>query len=87
MEIFISQTQLEVDQADGITWLAQDQQRMFFRRGLESADEDTTLWFLIEWRDIPSNAAPRAALTVNGTTWGFLKTVYKAEGNEGRLPG
>jgi len=57
MKIRIIQTDLQVDAGD-ITYMVTDQQDMFFRRGLVDAGEDTTRWFLFEWRDLPKLAAP-----------------------------
>jgi hypothetical protein len=83
MHIRIDQTQLEVDETEGTTWLATDLQDMFFRRGLVDAGEDTTHWFLLEWRDIPISLAPRMGSDplskevigpeVLPTTWGALR--------------
>lgn len=90
MTIRINQTQLEVDQTDGITWLAQDIQDMFFRQGDFEAGEDSTNWFLIEWRDIPTSGAPRlgddplsaksASPGVTPISWGALRQkAFKGE--------
>jgi hypothetical protein len=61
MQIHVNQTQLEVDEVSGTTWLVTEQQDMFFRKGLESAGEDTTHWFLMEWHDLDlsGGAAPQ----------------------------
>jgi hypothetical protein len=65
--IRITQTRLEVEQTDGITWLVQGRQDMFFRPGRPQIGEDPMNWFLIEWRDIPSPAAASSALTPRTT--------------------
>jgi hypothetical protein len=57
-KIRINQTFLQVDETTGITWVVSDLQDMFFRPGDATLGEDENLWFLIEWRDIPSTAAP-----------------------------
>ncbi len=78
MNIRINQVQLVVDQTDGITWLVIDTQDMFFRPGNPDLGESPDLWFLIEWRDIPSAAAPRVSpATEEPATWGLLKTIYE----------
>jgi len=58
LKIRIINTELEVDQTDGITWLVTDQQDMFFRAGIEANGENPARWFLYEWDDIPTAAAP-----------------------------
>jgi hypothetical protein len=78
-KIRILQTDLQVD--NFITFLVTDQQDMFFRPGRADAGEDTTHWFLIEWRDLPSlsqvqtggPAEPGAPSAVEPTTWGMVK--------------
>jgi hypothetical protein len=67
-----------------ITFLVTDQQDLFFRRGLADAGEDTTRWFLFEWRDLPtysqlepgSFGSIEAPTPVNRMTWGGLKARY-----------
>ena len=75
VRIRIITTDLEVDQTDGITWLITDQQDFFFRQGKAENGEDPTHWFIYEWDDLPTAAAPglRAG---GGTTWGNLKNLY-----------
>ena len=58
LKIRIINTDLQVDQTDGITWVVTDQQDMFFRSGIEANGEDPTHWFLYEWDDIPTLSAP-----------------------------
>ena len=72
-------TNLEVDQTDGITWTSSDQQDMFFRKGEATAGEDTTRWFLFEWRDLESRtgSSPMGRpVPVLPSTWGKIKTLY-----------
>jgi hypothetical protein len=83
MKIRINPTFLEVDQVDGITWQVDgDIQDMFFRTGDPAAGQDSTHWFLIEWRDIPDPAGAPGALgpltdgsraAVHQTSWGMLR--------------
>jgi len=76
VRIRIVTTDLQVDQTDGITWVVTDQQDFFFRQGKAENGEDPTHWFIYEWDDLPTVAAPglRAG---GGTTWGNLKNLYK----------
>jgi hypothetical protein len=80
---------VEVDDRYGTAYLADgDFEDLFFRKGLlQNAGEDTTLWYLFEWRDIrnPSRngAAPGDAGETAGTpapvqsiTWGLIKQLY-----------
>jgi hypothetical protein len=64
-----------------------DIQDMFFRHGNAAADEDTTRWFLFEWRDIPdpSGTGRAPGIRTTGTvapaaiedgTWGRIKTFF-----------
>jgi hypothetical protein len=76
MNIRILQTQLEIDQTDGTTWVVSDQQDMFFRRGLVSAGEDTSRWFLMEWWDLDSPGLASVS-SAKETTWGKMKSLYK----------
>jgi len=87
VKVRILQTDLQVD-VDLMTLLVTDQQDMFFRRGFAEAGEDTTHWFLFEWRDLPtlarpglesfgSSAAPTP--TVASLTWWKLKTLFGAK--------
>lgn len=73
VKLQITNTNLEVDQADGITWLVLDRQEMYFRAGLDGEDPDR--WFMIEWRDIPTVNSPSSA-AVKATTWGKIKAQY-----------
>jgi hypothetical protein len=58
--IRINQTFLEVDEVAGITWQVTDLQDMFFRPGRAEKGEDPSLWYLLEWRDLPgAGQAPR----------------------------
>jgi hypothetical protein len=81
MWIRVTQTALEVDQTDGITWTVTEPQDFFFRSGNPSAGEDPSHWFLLEWRDLDQIAfAPRLtpeATAVRATTWGQMKVLYK----------
>jgi len=78
MWIRISQTLLEVDQIDGITWFVQDVQDMYFRRGDERYGENPAIWFLLEWRDVqPPDSLQAAAGGEQQATWGWLKTLYR----------
>lgn len=76
MKIRITGTQLEVQQADGTSFLVEDMQDMFFRAGNVSLGEDPSEWFLIEWRDIPSQAAASAPWSGGLVTWGGIKSRY-----------
>ncbi len=64
LKLRLSPIDLEVDQTDGTTWVVQgDIQDMFFRKGMVEAGEDTTRWYLFEWRDIPgAGTAPSGGL-------------------------
>jgi len=76
LKIRIINTDLQVDQTDGITWVITDQQDFFFRQGKVQNGEDPTHWFIYEWDDIPTVAAP--GLETGGTTtWGNLKNLYE----------
>jgi hypothetical protein len=86
--IRINPTQLEVDQIGGdqagtTFQVTGDIQDMFFRRGNAAAAEDTTRWFLFEWRDLPdpsgTTGAPGVIQTAStgdqalrDVTWGEL---------------
>jgi hypothetical protein len=74
LRIRIITTDLQVDQTDGTTWVVTDQQDLFFRQGKSSLGEDPTRWFIHEWDDLPSLAAPGLAGQL--ATWGKLKTLY-----------
>lgn len=82
-KIRITKTGLEVD-VDLVTFVVNGQQDMFFRHGLAEAGEDTTRWFLFEWRDLPTQTQPELGSSektggvtpVKPNTWGKLKTVY-----------
>ena len=75
LKIRVIATDLQVDQKDGTTWVATDQQDFFFRQGKAANGEDPTRWFIYEWDDLPTLGAPglRAG---GGTTWGEIKTLY-----------
>jgi hypothetical protein len=81
LTIRINPTQLEVDQIGGdkpgTTYQVDgDIQDMFFRRGNAEAGEDTTRWFIIEWRDIPNPAAaPRTVQPASAGEAGNVQTV------------
>jgi hypothetical protein len=67
-----------------------DFQDLFFRKGLPAnADEDTTLWYLFEWRDIRNpggnGSAPGGGVDPAGAqgptpveriTWGMIKQLF-----------
>ncbi len=80
LKIRIITTDLQVDQTDGTTWLVQDQQDMFFRKGLVENNENPDHWWLYEWNDIPTLAAPGVRPLSDGssasqqqtTSWGAL---------------
>ena len=75
LKIRVINTDLQVDQTDGITWVITDQQDFFFRQGKTQNGEDPTHWFIYEWDDIPTVTAP--GLETGGTTtWGNLKNLY-----------
>jgi hypothetical protein len=83
-KIRIDQVMLQVDETTGITWQVYDLQDMFFRLGDATLGENPDHWFLIEWRDIPSTAAPLpAAGSFIGpasslpSTWGKIKSQYQ----------
>src|SRR5262245_55532994 len=81
LKIRIITSDLQVDQTDGTTWLVQDQQDMFFRKGIEANGENPDYWWLYEWDDLPSlNTAPGMRPLSTGasrtqeyaTSWGRL---------------
>jgi len=74
LRIRIITTDLQVDQTDGTTWVIQDQQDFFFRQGKTVNNEDPTHWFIYEWDDLPTLAAP--GLLGEETTWGKIKSQY-----------
>jgi len=73
LRIRILTTDLEIDQADGITWVVSDQQDLFFRQG--KGGEDPTHWFIYQWHDLPTLHAPE--LPAATTTWGQMKLLYR----------
>ncbi len=88
LKVRVSPTNLVVDDRSGITWEVKgDIQDMYFRKGrLENAGEDTTSWYLFEWRDLPAGYRNSAAPGVGESavqpatewmTWGRLKTRYR----------
>jgi|GEM_PF-593124 len=77
LKIRIITTDLQVDQTDGTTWVVTDQQDFFFRQGKAANGEDPTHWFIYEWDDLPTLAAPQLLLgPAAPTTWGKIKTKY-----------
>ena len=76
LKIRIITTDLQVDQTDGTTWLIQDQQDMYFRKGIEANGEDPTHWWLYEWQDLPTLGSPK--VDVASATWGKLKNRYRS---------
>jgi hypothetical protein len=77
VQILVNQAYLEVDEESGITWQVTDPQQFFFRPGVEENGEDTSLWYLLEWRDLPASSSPSArGATIRSVTWGSLKTRY-----------
>jgi len=76
LKIRIITTDLQVDQTDGTTWLIQDQQDRYFRKGIEANGEDPTHWWLYEWQDLPALGAPK--VDVASATWGKLKNRYRS---------
>ena len=76
LRIRIIATDLQVDQTDGTTWVVTDQQDLFFRLGKTAEGQDPTHWFIYEWDDLPTLAAPK--LSGQQTTWGKMKTLYKS---------
>ena len=89
LKIRIITTDLQVDQTDGTTWLVQDQQDMFFRkgRGIETYGENPDHWWLYEWTDLPSLTSPGVRPLSSGespaeekrTSWGGLLQKAKQE--------
>jgi hypothetical protein len=86
--IRINPTFLDVDQIGGekagTTYRVDgDIQDMFFRRGNAAANEDTTRWFLFEWRDLPdpsgTSAAPGALQTASADGQGAVQTLSWGE--------
>ena len=70
-------TDLQVDQTDGTTWVVQDQQEFYFRKGLTGLDEATNHWFIYKWEDLPTLLmTPSGPTPVRGVTWGRLKHLY-----------
>ena len=76
LKIRIHTTDLQVYQTDDITWVATDEQDMFFRLGKPENGEDPTHWFMFEWHDLPSLSSPRPTGAGPITTWGSLKSRY-----------
>jgi hypothetical protein len=74
LKIRIITTDLQVDQTDGTTWVVTDQQDMFFRKGKVENGENLNYWWIYEWDDLPTLAAP--GIAVRTMTWGSLKTRY-----------
>jgi hypothetical protein len=75
LKIRLLTTDLQVDQTDGTTWVVEDQQDLFFRKGREQSGENPDYWFIYEWDDLPSVSS--AGLGGPGTTtWGRLKARY-----------
>jgi hypothetical protein len=83
--IRIDSTELEVDIIGGgnagTTYrIDGDIQDLFFRRGTAAAGEDTTRWFLIEWRDLPAPFAAAGPVTdlaaIETVSWGRIKALY-----------
>jgi hypothetical protein len=81
MPLHVDRTDLEVDQADGIIWLVTNPQDFYFRRGLATAGEDTTHWFLSAWTEVDttSGGSPpeSTASPVRPISWGALQEVYR----------
>ncbi len=75
LKIRIITTDLQVDQTDGTTWLVNDKQDLFFRKGREEAGERSGHWFIYEWRDLPTLSSPGFS-GPGRTTWGRLKALY-----------
>ena len=82
LRIRIITTDLQVDQTDGTTWVVTDQQDFVFRQGKTSNGENSTHWFIYQWDDLPTLAAPirpgvQSPLTgALQTTWGKIKNRY-----------
>jgi hypothetical protein len=81
VKVRIVTTDLQVDQADGITWVVNDQQDLFFRKGLAALGENPNYWWMYAWNDLPSLSSAGAPRTtdptpVAPTTWGKLKSQY-----------
>ena len=74
LKIRIINTDLQVDQTDGITWVVTDQQDMFFRKGKAENGENPDYWWLYEWDELPTPAL--LGVGISPTTWGKLKTEY-----------
>ena len=74
LKIRIVATDLQVDQMDGTTWVVDDQQDLYFRKGKPSLGEDANRWFVYEWDDLPSVRSP--GLPGETTTWGKIKSMY-----------
>lgn len=73
MHVRISPMILELDVFPDVTFRVNDAvQDMFFRNGDPDRGEDPALWYLVEWRDIPTKSA---AVAVEQTTWGLIKTL------------
>jgi hypothetical protein len=88
--IRINQTLLEVDEQVGITWQVTDLQDMFLRPGrAENEGEDPNLWYLLEWRDIPTasqspGVRPLSAVPEPGpraSSWGSLRGKFGTGGS------
>jgi len=77
---------LDVDDVNGTTYVVDgDFEDFYLRKGsLQYTQEDTTRWYLFEWRDIrnPGGSSAATAAGVEPTaakraTWGGLKQLYR----------
>jgi len=68
-------TEIQMDQTDGTTWVRSGDQDMYFRLGIVALRENPSNWFLYEWDDLPTLAAPKLT-AVGRATWGTLKSQY-----------
>jgi len=76
VRIRIVTTDLQVDQTDGITWVADAQQDMYFRQGKAENGEDPVRWLLYRWDDSPPLPAISEFQAGGHTSWGNLKFLY-----------
>jgi hypothetical protein len=81
MRIRVTQTDLEVDQTDGLTWIITQPQDFFFRGGNAAAGEDPSQWFLLEWRELElialSSGPGIGPAQLQVITWGVMKARYR----------
>ena len=74
LKVRIITTDLQINEADTLIWVVNNQQDLFFRRGKEERGEDPSRWFIYEWDELPALSSPGGRVEL--TTWAKLKTQY-----------